>query len=84
MKHVCHLQEVDGLSILQVVDLPGFSRKKTTHFINKGGIVRKQRKSILDDYTRLIEDWYETYPSLKATRFLIGCGTTVMRGIIQR
>lgn len=68
LNHIRHLREVEGLSIRQVADLLGLSRKKTTRLIEKGGIVRKQKKSILDDYARLIEDWYETYPSLKATQ----------------
>jgi transposase len=36
----------------------------------KRGRVAKKRKSILDAYARLIENWYETYPSLKASQVL--------------
>jgi transposase len=68
VNHARHLREVEGLSIRQTADVLGLSRKKTTRLIEKGGIVRKKRKSILDDYVRLIEDWYETYPSLKASQ----------------
>jgi transposase len=68
LNHVRHLQEVEGLSIRQIADLLGLSRKKITRLIEKGGLDRKKRKGILDDYARLIEDWYETYPSLKASQ----------------
>jgi len=68
MNHVRHLQEVEGLSIRQVADTLGLSRTKVTRLIRQGKIVRKPRKSILDEYSRLIEDWYEAYPSLKASQ----------------
>jgi transposase len=68
LNQVRHLQEVEGLSIRQVAEALGLSRKKTTRLIEKGRIIRKKRKSLLDDYARLIEDWYETYPSLKASQ----------------
>nr|HPI52934.1 IS21 family transposase [Smithellaceae bacterium] len=68
MNHVRHLQEVEGLSIRQVADALGLSRTKVTRLMRQGKIVRKPRKSILDEYSRLIEDWYEAYPSLKASQ----------------
>lgn len=68
LNHARHLHEVEGLSIRQVADVLGLSRKKTTSLIKQGGIVRKKRKSLLADYARLIADWYETYPSLKASQ----------------
>lgn len=61
LNHARHLHEVEGLSIRQVADVLGLSRKKTTSLIKQGGIVRKKRKSLL-------ADWYETYPSLKASQ----------------
>jgi hypothetical protein len=66
LNHVRHLHEVEGLSIRQIADLLGLSRKKVARSIEHGGIVKKKRVSIMDPYGRLIEDWYETYPSLKA------------------
>jgi transposase len=68
MNQVRHLQEVEGLSIRQVADALGLSRTKATRLIRRGKMVRKPRKSILDEYARLIEDWYEAYPSLKASQ----------------
>jgi transposase len=68
LNQVRHLQEVEGLSIRQISDLLGLSRKKVTRLIESGGIVKKERSSIIDPYRRLIEDWYEAYPSLKATQ----------------
>ena len=67
LNQVRHLQEVEGLSIRQIADLLGLSRKKVTRLIEHGGIVKKKRASMMDSYGRLIQDWYETYPSLKAT-----------------
>jgi len=66
LNQVRHLQEVEGLSIRQIADLLGLSRKKVARLIEHGGIVKKKRASMMDSYGRLIEDWYETYPSLKA------------------
>ena len=68
VNQVRHLQEVEGLSIRQVADALGLSRTKVTRLIRQGKILRKPRKSILDEYARLIEDWYEAYPSLKASQ----------------
>ena len=66
MNQVRHLQEVEGLCIRQIADLLSLSRKKVTRLIEHGGIVKKKRASMMDSYGRLIEDWYETYLSLKA------------------
>lgn len=68
LNQVRHLQEVEGLSIRQIVDISGLSRKKVTRIIKQGGIVKKKRGSIIDPYGRLIQSWYETYPSLKASQ----------------
>jgi transposase len=84
LNHVNHLRQVEGLSIRQTADALGVSRNKVARLIKEGGVARK-RKRLLDDYARLIEDWYETYPSLKASQVLDrlraygfeGCYTTV-------
>jgi hypothetical protein len=68
LNQVSHLHEVEGLSIRQIVDVLGLSRKKISRLIEHGGIVKKKRGSIIDPYGRLIQDWYETYPSLKASQ----------------
>lgn len=68
LNQVRHLQEVEGLSMRQISDLLGLSRKKVTRLIESGGICRKERAGIIDPYRRLIEDWYEAYPSLKASQ----------------
>ncbi len=52
VNQVRHLREVEGLSIRQTADALGLSRKKTTRLIKEGGIVRKKRKRILEDYAR--------------------------------
>ena len=65
---VRHLYDVEGLSIRQIAAQLGLSRKKVSRLIEKGSVIRKKRASIIDPYGRLIQDWYETYPSLKATQ----------------
>jgi hypothetical protein len=66
--HVRHLRDGEGFSICQIADLLGLPRKKVARFIEYGGIVKKKRVSMMDTDERLIVDWYETYPSLKATQ----------------
>lgn len=68
VNQVRHLREVEGLSIRQIADLLGLSRKKVTRFIDHGAIVKKNRTGLLDPYAQLIQGWYELYPSLKATQ----------------
>ena len=85
---VRHLYDVGGLSIRQIAQQSGFSRKKVARLIEKGCVIRKKRASIIDPYGRLIQDWqdwYDSYPSLKATQVFdrlltygfSGCYTTV-------
>jgi len=68
--HVRHLYEVEGLSIRQISDQLGISRKKAGRLVEGHGGVRKRRSSIIDPYGRLIEEWYASYPSLKAVQVL--------------
>jgi transposase len=68
LNHVRHLQEVEGLSIRQIAEMLFLSRKKVSRLIENGGVVRKRREGILHPYMRMIDGWYETYPSLKATQ----------------
>lgn len=82
---VRHLYDVESLSIRQIAQQLGFSRKKVSRLLEKGDAIRKKRASIIDPYGRLIQDWYEKYPSLKATQVFdrlqtygfAGCYTTV-------
>ena len=68
LNQVRHLREVEELSIRQIADLLGLSRKKVARLIDHGGIVKKKRAGLMDPYEQLVQDWYETYPSLKATQ----------------
>ena len=68
LNQVRHLREVEGLSIRQIADLLGLSRKKVTRLIDHGAIVKKNRIGLMDPYEQLIQGWYEMYPSLKATQ----------------
>ena len=64
LNQVRHLREVEELSIRQIADLLGLSRKKVARLIEHGGIVKKKRAGLMDTYEQLIQGWYELYPSL--------------------
>jgi len=84
LNQVRHLHEVEGLSIRQIADLLGLSRHKVSRFIEHGGIVKKTRGSMMDSYGRLIQDWYETYPSLRASQVFDRLRTYGFRAVTQR
>jgi transposase len=67
-ERVRHLYEVEGLSIRQIASTLAISRKKVSRIINNEAIPKAPHPSILQPYERLIEVWYKTYPSLKATQ----------------
>jgi len=67
LNHVRHLHEVEGLSIRQIADLLGLSRKKVTRLIEHGGIVKKKRVSIMDPYVIMEEQPNLRSPYMLAT-----------------
>jgi transposase len=67
-EQVRHLSEVEHLSIRQIASTLAISRKKVSRIIANETITKVPRLQILQPYERLIEGWYKTYPSLKATQ----------------
>jgi len=65
---VRHLYEVEGLSMRQIAEKLGVSRKKVSRAIRNEGMRRTPRESILKPYERLIEQCYQDYPMLKASQ----------------
>ena len=80
LNQVRHLREVEELSIRQIADLLGLSRKKVARLIEHGGIVKKKRAGLMDTYEQLIQGWYELYPSLKASQIFDRLQTYGYRG----
>jgi len=68
VQRVKHLYEVERLSIRQIVQKLGISRKGISRIIRKESLVKPPRESILKPFERLIREWYQEYPFLKATQ----------------
>lgn len=65
---VRHLYEVERLSMRQIAHKLGVSRKKVSRVIRNEKMSRAARALILKPYERLIEQWYQDYPMLKASQ----------------
>jgi len=65
---VRHLYEVERLSIRQIAKKLGVSRKRVGRVIRNEKITKPLPESILKPYQRLIEQWYQEYPFLKASQ----------------
>ena len=65
---VRHLYEVERLSIRQIAKKLRASTKRISRVIRKEEIARPVVESILKPYERLIDQWYEEYPFLKASQ----------------
>jgi transcriptional regulator with XRE-family HTH domain len=68
VQRVKHLYEVERLSIRQIVQKLGISRKKISRIIREESLVKPPRESILKPFERLVRQWYPEYPFLKATQ----------------
>jgi transposase len=66
---VRHLFEVEGLSLRQIAKSLGLSRKKVKKlFGQEAPLPKRERKKILGPYERLIGEWYQQYPHLRASQ----------------
>jgi len=65
---VRHLYEVERLSMRQIAQKLGVSKKRVSRVIRRQSMSRAPRESILKSYERLIEQWYQEYPMLKASQ----------------
>jgi len=61
-----HLCAVEKLSIRQVAQKLGISRKKAARLISTDNLTRKVPESIIKPYEGLIQEWYREYPFLRA------------------
>ena len=65
---VRHLYEVEKLSIRQIAQKLRRARKTVARVIHQERIMRSYPDSILQPYERLIAQWYQQYPFLKASQ----------------
>jgi transposase len=61
-----HLYSVEKLSVRQVAQKLGISRKKAARLISTDNLTRKVPDSIIKPYEGLIHEWYREYPFLQA------------------
>jgi len=65
---VRHLYEVERLSMRQIAKKLGVSKKRVCRVIRNEKITKPLPESILKPYERLIDQWYQEYPFLKASQ----------------
>ena len=65
---VRHLYEVERLSMRQIAKKLGVSKKRVCRVIRNEKITKPLLDSILKPYERLIDQWYQEYPFLKASQ----------------
>ncbi len=63
-----HLYEVEKLSIRQIAQKLRMARKTVARVIRNERVMRSYPDSILRPYERLIAQWYQEYPFLKASQ----------------
>jgi len=63
-----HLYEVEKLSIRQIAQKLRRARKTVARVIHNERVMRSFPDSILRPYERLIDQWYQEYPFLKASQ----------------
>ncbi len=63
-----HLYEVEKLSIRQIAQKLRRARKTVARVIRNERVMRSYPDSILRPYERLIDQWYQEYPFLKASQ----------------
>ncbi len=63
-----HLYDVEKLSIRQIATKLRRARKTVARVIHNERVMRSFPDSMLRPYERLIEQWYQEYPSLKASQ----------------
>jgi transposase len=63
-----HLYEVEKLSIRQIANKLRMARKTLARVIRNERVMRSYPDSMLRPYERLIDQWYQEYPFLKASQ----------------
>ena len=65
---VRHLYEVEHLSIRQIAKQLRMARKTVGRVVRNERVMRSYPDSILRPYERLIDQWYQEYPFLRASQ----------------
>jgi len=65
---VRHLYEVERLSIRQIAKKLRMARKTVGRVVRNERVMRSYPDSILRSYERLIDQWYQEYPFLRASQ----------------
>jgi len=68
IQQVRHLYEVEKLSLRQIVQKLQISRKTVSRIIQDPPRKKPPRKLLCQPYDRLIREWYQEYPFIKATQ----------------
>jgi transposase len=68
VQQVRQLYEVEGLSLRQIAQKLQVSRKKVSRVIRAQSLKKPARENLCQPYERLIRQWYQEYPFLKATQ----------------
>jgi len=63
-----HLYEVEGLSLRQIAQKLQVSRKTVSRIVQGRSLKKTPRPVLCRPYDRLIREWYQEYPFLKATQ----------------
>ena len=66
LPQIRHLYEVEKLSMRQIAQKLGISRKRIQRLIHPESRRKTSRPTLLQPYERLIQEWYGQYPFLKA------------------
>jgi transposase len=65
ISRVLHLRRVEGLSQRQMAKVLGIDRKRIRRILKDTPIVKVIKKSIIEEYSSLILQWYKQYPQLQ-------------------
>ena len=68
IQQVRQLYEVERLSLRQIVQKLQVSRKTVSRIIQDQPLKKITRKLLCQPYDRLIREWYQEYPFIKATQ----------------
>ncbi len=68
VQQIRQLFEVEGLTLRQIAQKMQVSRKKVCRVIREQSLKKPVRENLCQPYERLIRQWYEEYPFLKATQ----------------
>jgi len=69
VEQALHLRQVEKLSCRQIAAALGIGYKRVRRILHAANAAKPlPKKSLLEDYRHVIEQWYQQYPRLKATQ----------------